>query len=184
MSARHGRFRLVRRPSRVIPVALVGVSLLVLGVLGLWLLGTYVSEGQWPVAAANSVNALAWTTLESLAAQAVASVLAVLGLALILAAAWPGRPSRLVVLEDGIPGQTAMSRRDLSRYLESSAGRVDGAHSAEVKPRRRRIDVDVVTVVDDPAPVIAAARHAVDDAVGGLRPSGPSTIRVRARRRR
>lgn len=184
MSARHDRPGLVRRPSRAVPVALVGIGLLVLGILGLWLLGTYVAEGRWPMAAANSVDAMALTTLESLVAQAVAGVLAVLGLALLLAAAWPGRPSRLVVLEDDIPGETAMSRRDLARYLESAAGRVDGAHSASVSLGRRRIDAEVVTVVDDPAPVIAAATHAVDSAVDGLRPAGASTTRVRARRHR
>lgn len=184
MSARHDRPGLVRRPSRAVPVALVGLGLMVLGSLGLWLLGTYVAEGRWPVAAANSVDSLAWTNLESLVAQAVAGVLAVLGLALLLAAAWPGRPSRLVVLEDDIPGETAMSRRDLARYLESAAGRVDGAHSAAVSPGRRRIDVEVVTVVDDPAPVIAAATYAVDGAVEELRPTGASTTRVRARRHR
>ena len=104
MSARQAGIGLVRRPARAIPTGIAGVILLVFGGLGLWLLGTYVVEGQWPVAAANQVDALAWTTLESIAAQAAAGTLAVLGLALVLLAAWPGRVSRLLVLGDDLPG--------------------------------------------------------------------------------
>lgn len=183
MSARQAGVGLVRRPSRSVPTGLVGVVLLVFGGLGLWLLGTYVVEGRWPVAAANSVDALAWTTLESVAAQAAAGTLAVLGLVLVVFAAWPGRPSRLLVLGDDIPGGTALSRRDLARHLQSAAENVDGVHSVRVSPERRRFDVAVVTVVDDPAPVVAAARSAVEQALGELRPSPPAATRVRARRR-
>lgn len=183
MSAHQVGVGLVRRSARTIPTGFVGVVLLVLGGLGLWLLGTYVVEGRWPVAAANSVDALAWTTLESIAAQAAAGALVVLGLALLVLAAWPGRPSRLLVLEDEVPGDTALSRRDLARHLRSAAENVDGVHSARVEPRRRRIEVEVTTVVDDPAPVVAAATTAVDRAVDELRPSAPTTARVRARRR-
>lgn len=165
------------------PIALVGVALIVFGALGLWLLGTYVVEGRWPVAAADSVDALAWTTLESVAAQAVAGTLAVLGLVLVVLAAWPGRPARLSILADEIPGETALSRRDLARRLRSAAENVDGVHSARVRPGRQRIEVEVVTVVEDPAPVVHAANAAVDRAVAELRPSGPTATRVRARRR-
>lgn len=183
MSAREAGAGLVRRPARAVPAGLVGVILLVLGGLGLWLLGTYLVEGRWPVAVANSVDALAWTTLESIAAQAAAGAMVVLGLALVVFAAWPGRPSRLLVMDDEIPGDTALSRRDLSRYLRSAAENVDGVHSVRVEPKRRRIDVEVITVVDDPAPVVDAATAALDRAVHELRPSGPTATRVRARRR-
>lgn len=183
MSARQAGVGLVRRPARAIPTGIAGVILLVFGGLGLWLLGTYVVDGQWPVAAANQIDALAWTTLESIAAQAAAGALAVLGLALVLLAAWPGRVSRLLVLGDDLPGDTALSRRDLARHLQSAAENVDGVHSARITPRRRRIDVDVVTVVDDPAPVVSAATTAVDRTLGELRPGEPTATRVRPRRR-
>lgn len=183
MSARQAGVGLVRRPARALPIALVGVVLIVAGGLGLWLLGSYVVEGRWPAAAAGSVDTVAWTTLESVAAQAVAGALAVLGLAMVLLAAWPGRPARLSILADEIPGETALSRKDLARRLRSAAENVDGVHSARVRPRRRRIDVEVVTVVENPAPVVAAASSAVDRAVDELRTAGPTAIRVRARRR-
>lgn len=183
MSARQAGGGLVRRPARAVPTGLVGVILLVFGGLGLWLLGTYLIEGRWPVAAANSVDALAWTTLESIAAQAAAGAMVVLGLVLVVFAAWPGRPSRLLIMDDEIPGETALSRRDLARHLQSAAENVDGVHSVRVAPKRRRIDVDVITVVDDPAPVVDAASAAVDRAMHELRPSAPTATRVRARRR-
>ena len=104
MSARQAGAGLVRRPARAVPTGLVGVILLVFGGLGLWLLGTYLIEGRWPVAAANSVDALAWTTLESIAAQAAAGAMVVLGLVLVVIAAGPDVP-RLLIMDDEIPGE-------------------------------------------------------------------------------
>lgn len=183
MSARRGTTGLVGRPSRTIPAGLLAAMLLILGGLGVWLLGTYLVNGTWPGAASSAVTGISDTTLGSPVIQAVAVVLAVVGLAMLLAAIVPGRPSRVPVLADDIPGETALSRRDLARRIQRRAENVDGVHSARVVARPRAIDVRVETVVDDTAPVARAATAAVDEAVRELRPADSPRSRVRIHRR-
>lgn len=183
MSRRHGTTGLVRRPTRTVPASLLALTLLVLGGLGIWLLGTYLVNGTWPGPASSTVTGISETTLGAPVMQAVAIVLAVVGLAMILAAIVPGRPSRVPILADDIPGETAVSRRDLARRIQRRAENVDGVHSARVAARPRAIDVRVDTVVDDTAPVSRAATAAVEDAVRELRPADSPRSRVRIHRR-
>ena len=183
MSARTRGSGLIRRPPRAIPVGLLAAALLVAGGLGSWLLGTYLVDGTWPSAASATVDSISGTGIGSTEMRIAAVVLAVVGLALLLAALMPGRPSRVLVLEDDVPGETAISRRDLARRIQRRTENVDGVHSTSVAVRRRRIDVAVATVVDDPAPVTRGAKDAVDRALAELRPAGPSRPRVRTHRR-
>jgi hypothetical protein len=55
-------------------------------------------------------------------------------------------------------------------------------HSARADVSGRRLDVLVRTVVDDPEPVLRAARAAVQDSVDELRPTAALRTRVRIRR--
>lgn len=183
MSARPRRSTLIRRPPRAIPAGLLAAALLALGGLGCWLLGTYLLQGTWPAAATGAVDAVAGMTLGSMAVRLVAVGLALAGLALLVSALVPGRPSRVRVLDDDIPGETAISRRDLARSIARRTETVDGVHSASATIRRRRIDVSVWTVVDDPSPVSRAASTAADRALAELRPAGPLRPRVRTDRR-
>ncbi|MET3861722.1 hypothetical protein ABIE38_002658 [Dietzia sp. 2505] len=180
MSARSG---LIRRPARAVPVGLLAVGLLALGGLGTWLLVTYLVDGTWPSAASGTVETIAGTGMESTTMRIAAAVVAAVGLALLLPALVPGRPSRVLVLGDDVPGETAISRRDLARRLQRRTENVDGVHSASVAVRGRRVDVAVETVVDDPAPVTRGATAAVEQALAELRPTGPSRPRVRTHRR-
>ena len=184
MSTRPRRSTLIRRPPRAIPVGLLAVALVVLGGLGIWLLGSYLINDTWPLAASSTVASVAETGLDSTAMRVVAVVLALVGLALLVSALVPGRPSRVRVLDDDIPGETAISRRDLARSIARRTETVDGVHSASATIRRRRIDVSVWTVVDDPSPVSRAASTAADRALAELRPTGPLRARVRTHRRR
>ena len=183
MSARPRRGTLIRRPPRAIPVGLLAVALVVLGGLGIWLLGSYLINDTWPLAASSTVASVAETGLDSTAMRVVAVVLALVGLALLVSALVPGRPSRVRVLDDDIPGETAISHRDLARRIERRTENVDGVHSTRVSVRPRRIDVAVKTVVDDPAPVTQGAKDAVDHALCELRPADPLRPRVRTDRR-
>ncbi|MBM7232022.1 DUF6286 domain-containing protein [Dietzia cinnamea] len=183
MSARPRRSTLIRRPPRAIPVGLLAVALVVLGGLGIWLLGSYLINDTWPLAASSTVASVAETGLDSTAMRVVAVVLALVGLALLVSALVPGRPSRVRVLDDDIPGETAISHRDLARRIERRTENVDGVHSTRVSVRPRRIDVAVKTVVDDPAPVTQGAKDAVDHALCELRPADPLRPRVRTDRR-
>lgn len=184
MSARPRRSTLIRRPPRAIPAGLLAAALLALGAVGCWLLGTYLLQGTWPVAAARVVDAVAGMTLGSTAVRLVAVGLALVGLAWLLAALVPGRPARVRVLDDDVPGETAISRTDLARCIARRTETVDGVHSANATIRRRRIDVLVWTVVDDPRPVSRAASEAVDRTLAELRPTGQLRPRVRTGRKR
>lgn len=183
MSAKPKLGGLVRHPARAIPVGLLAVALLAVGIPAVWLLGTLLLEGAWPQAADGALRTVGDTSLDSLPARIAAVVLAVLGLALLLCALVPGRPARVRVLDDTIPGETALSRRDLARRVQRRAEHVDGVHSVRAEVGRRRIDVVVQTVVDHTEPVRHSAQEAVERAVAELRPDGARRARVRVHRR-
>jgi hypothetical protein len=174
--------RLDRRPTRSVPVGLLGLLLLAGGLLGAWLLGSLLVDGAWPEAARARLQVIGGLRLDSAPVLVAAGVLAALALVLLLAALLPGRSSRLPVLEDEVPGQTVVPRRDLARRAALRAERVDGVHSARADVSGRRLDVLVRTVVDDPEPVLRAARAAVQDSVDELRPTAALRTRVRIRR--
>ncbi|KAA0918333.1 DUF6286 domain-containing protein [Dietzia sp. ANT_WB102] len=183
MSATTTPRKLVRHPARAIPAVLLSVVLLVGGALGVWLLGAYFLHGTVPTEASSAVTAIADTRLDSITAKVVAVALALLGLLMILSALVPGRPSRTQILDGDVPGETAISRRDLARRIRRRTEQVDGVHSAHVEIGRRRTDVVVRTVVDDTEPVLHAARAAVEQAVEELHPARSAPPRVRIVRR-
>lgn len=183
MSARTKPAGLVRRPSRAIPAGLLALALLIIGGAAAWLLGTYLFTSAWPATTQGVVESISQTSLDAVAVKIAAVVVAVVGLALLVAALVPGRSARILVLDDAIPGETALSRRDLARRIERRAEHVDGVHSVRAEVGRRRIDVEVQTVVDDTAPVQRSAAAAVERAVAELRPAGGLRPRVRVHRR-
>lgn len=174
--------RLDRRPARSVPVILLALALLAAGGLAAWLLGTLLVDGDWPASAADGVRRVGASRLDSPAVIAVAVVLAVAGLAMLLAALVPGTPGRARVLDGEIPGRTAVSHRDLARRVRLRIERVDGVHSARTRVARGRVDVLARTVVDDPETVLEAARAAAEQSVAELRPTTPFRTRVRIRR--
>lgn len=172
---------LVRRPARSGPATAVAVGLVAVGGLAAWLVGTLVATDAWPDAAAGAVQAVGRTPLHAPGAVATTVVLALLGLALVLAAAIPGRPSRGLYLGAGELGDTAIPHRDVARHLRRRAGLVDGVQDVRVRVTSRRADVDVDTVVDDAAGVRERVRGAVEASLAELRPTSPPSVRVRVR---
>ncbi|AVZ40242.1 MULTISPECIES: DUF6286 domain-containing protein [unclassified Dietzia] len=181
--ARPRRSGLIRRPPRAVPVVLLAAALLIVGGLGTWVLVTYLVDDTWPAAASATVETISGTGLGSTETRIAAVVLAVAGCALMLSAIVPGRPSRVLVLGDDVPGETAISRRDVARRIQRRTENVDGVRGASVAVGRRRVDVAVETVVDDTAPVTRGATAAVEEALAELRPLGPTRHRVRTHRR-
>lgn len=159
--------RLDRRPTRSVPAALLGLVVLAVGLLAAWLLGAYLIDGAWPDSAQPRLQSIGDLRLDSTPVLVTAGVLAALGLILLLAALLPGRASRSRVLEDEIPGQTAVSHRDLARRVTLRAERVDGVHSARADISGRRLDVLVRTVVDDSESVLRAVVDASEPTVRG-----------------
>ena len=113
---------------------------------------------------------------------AAAGIAAACALAMILAALWPGLPERVTLLPDTVPGQTAVRRRDLATLVRNQVEQIGGVHSATVTTRRSRVDVVVLSVLDDLEPVQEAARKTTDKALETLQPAGIRHSRVRIKR--
>ena len=168
---------LIRLPSRTIPSIILALLLLTAGGLGAWITGHRIITGSWPTPADTALS-----TVGSPAALAVAFFIALCGLSMILSALWPGLPGRLEILPDDLPGQTATKRRDLADLIRAQVEQVDGVHSVAVSIRRSRVDVLVLSVLDNLAPVQDAARRQTDEALALLAPMGISRSRVRVQR--
>ena len=174
--------KLIRRPSRSTPSVLLALLLLTAGGLGAWLTGHRIVTGTWPDRTVTTLDTIGSTALGSVAVLVAAGIAAACALAMILAALWPGLPERVTLLPDTVPGQTAVRRRDLAGLVRTQVEQVDGVHSATVRARRSQVDVVVLSVLDDPAPVREAARKKADEALQALQPAGITRSRVRIRR--
>lgn len=173
---------LTRRPSRSLPATALAIVLLALGALGAWLTLTLLTTGQWPAQATRSIESIGSTPMGSTAVLATACVLAVLGLVTVLLALWPGDPRHLAVLGDEVPGQTVISRRDLSTLIQRRVEQVDGVQSARVRTTRSRAVVRVDTLLRDNAQVRQDAHAAALSALDQINPDRPMRIRVHMRR--
>ena len=173
---------LIRRPSRSTPSVLLALLLLTAGGLGAWLTGHRIVTGTWPDRTVTTLDTIGSTALGSAAVITAAGIAAVCGLAMILAALWPGLPERVALLPDTVPGQTAVRRRDLANLVRTQVEQIGGVHSATVTTRRSRVDVVVLSVLDDLDPVHEAARKKTDEALQTLQPVGITRSRVRIKR--
>ena len=173
---------LTRRPSRSLPAAVLAIVLLALGALGAWLTVTLLATGQWPAQATRTIESIGSTPMGSTAVLATACALAVLGLAMLLLALWPGSPRHVAILGDAIPGQTVISHRDLSTLIQRRVEQVDGVQSARVRTTRSRTAVHVDTLLTDNAQLRQDAHAAALSALEQINPDRPMRIRVRMRR--
>ena len=170
---------LIRRPSRSAPSVALALLLLAVGGLGAWLTGHRIVTGTWPDHAVTTLDSIGSTALGSAAMLTAAGIAAVCGLTMVLTALWPGLPERIEILPDAIPGQTAVRRRDLAALVRTQVEQIGGVHSAAVTTRRSRVDVVVLSVLDDLGPVLEAARKKTDEALQTLQPAGITRSRVR-----
>ena len=167
---------LIRRPSRILPSVILALLLITTGSLGVWLLGHRIMSGTWPDRAATTLDAVG-----SAAVLITAGIVAVCGLVMIFMALWPGVPEHVEILPDAVPGQTAVTRRDLASLVRIQIEQVDGVHSVAVTTRRSQVDIVALSVLDDLAPVREAARKKADEALHALKPVGITRSRVRIR---
>ncbi|WP_314158473.1 DUF6286 domain-containing protein [Actinomyces oris] len=174
--------KLIRRPSRSTPSVLLALLLLTAGGVGAWLTGHRIVTGSWPDRTVTTLGTIGSTALGSVAVLVAAGIAAACALAMILAALWPGLPERVTLLPDTVPGQTAVRRRDLATLVRNQVEQIGGVHSATVTTRRSRVDVVVLSVLDDLEPVQEAARKKTDEALETLQPAGITRSRVRIKR--
>ena len=173
---------LIRRPSRSLPSVILALLLITTGSLGVWLLGHRIVSGTWPDRAATTLDAVGSATLGSAAVLITAGIVAVCGLVMIFMALWPGVPEHVEILPDAVPGQTAVTRRDLAGLVRTQVEQIGGVHSVAVTARRSQVDIVALSVLDDLAPVREAARKKADEALHALKPVGITRSRVRIKR--
>jgi hypothetical protein len=113
--------------------------------------------------------------------QAVAAALVVLGGALAVAAALPGR-TRLVPVETGDPLIViGFTRTGLRRTLRAVAETVDGVDRVRVRLAGGRIEIVVVTGAERPGALLGEVGAAVGDRLAGLGALGAGEVVVRLR---
>ncbi|WP_432927098.1 DUF6286 domain-containing protein [Microbispora sp. CA-135349] len=168
------------RPSRGLPAAVAALALLGIGGLTavhvvsalLGLPVKIVPYDQW----ARWARTTAWDDTRALA---VASALALIGLALILIAAVPGR-GRMVALRTGDPNlAVGMPRRTLARALRARANEVDGVRAARARMRGWHADVSVRTDLRDTTALGERVRTAVEDELARLAPAHRVSLHLR-----
>jgi hypothetical protein len=122
------------------------------------------------------------TTWGSAPVRIISGLLAIGGLALLVAQLAPRRPDRLTLHSDGTATDAAVSRRGLTRTVRSAVTDVDGIADARVKVRRRRIKVRARTPMNEPDQ-IAAVRDtttvAAQQRVDSLALAKPPSLSVR-----
>ena len=174
--------KLIRRPSRSVATSLLALLLLAVGGLGIWLCGGRLFDGAWPAGTTAAVNGFGSSSLKSTLIIVLACIVAVCGLAMIIAAVWPGAYDRTDVLPDDVAGQTAIARKDLAALVRRNIEQVDGVHSATVRIRGSRVNVKVLSVLDNLEPVREAAHNNAVQALEVLKPEGIQHCRVRVQK--
>ena len=173
--------KLIRRPSRSVATSLLALLLLVVGGLGIWLCGVRLFDGAWPAGTTAAVNGFGSSPFESTLIIVLACIAAVCGLAMIIAAMWPGAYDRTDVLPE-VAGQTAIARKDLAALVRRNIEQVDGVHSASVRVQRSRVNVKVLSVLDNLEPVREAAHSNAVQTLEVLKPEGIRRCHVRVQK--
>ena len=101
---------------------------------------------------------------------------------MIIAAMWPGAYDRTDILPDEVAGQTAIARKDLAALVRRNIEQVDGVHSASVRVQRSRVNVKVLSVLDNLEPVREAAHSNAVQTLEVLKPEGIRRCHVRVQK--
>ena len=170
---------MIRRPRRSLPATLVALALLAAAFLIAVSCGQLLLD-QTPLlpfaAVAETGAALTWNQVIVLTA---AAVVAVLGLALMVAALCPGTPTVIALApRDGQPDAGA-THRSLTRALTLAARNVDGVDKASVRVRPRTITAAIRTPLRDPADLPEQVRTAITERLDDIAPAQRAQIRVR-----
>ena len=173
---------LIYRPTRSTSATVLALLLLIVGGLGTWLTGYRLLTGTWPQRTVTTLNAVGTAPLGSIAVLVTAGIAAAIGLFLLIAALWPGRPKHVAFLPDDIPGQTALHRSDLAILVKRHVEQLATVRSASATVRRSRVDVVVFSDADDLDAVREAASKKADEALEVFNPEGITRSRVRAKR--
>ena len=170
---------MIRRSRRVLPATLVALVVLAICLLvAVSCVQGLTGQRPWlPLAAV--VDLAAGLTAASLLVQAVAVVLAVLGVALLVAALAPGAAT-VLPLQPGRSGLvSSITRSSLGTALTVAAGGVDGVGKARVRVAPRRVTAVVRTPLRDPGRLDEQVRAAIERRLVDIAPTRSPRIHVR-----
>lgn len=179
--------RTVRRafgPRRVLPSVVTAALLTAAAViLAVEVIGALLGRppGVLPVAELTRLGQnLRW---DDILVLATASLLAALGLWLLLLALRPGRLRAIPLRSDDTNVVLGIARPDLRRYIARAARNVDGVDHARVKIRRHHIRVRAVSPLHDAAELTDQVRAAVAERLRTLAPLHRPHLHVTVRHR-
>lgn len=161
---------LTHRPARSTPAIILAFLAIIIGGVLVWVIGGRLLDGSWPESIAERMHQIGALRLDSTPVLITAGVLAVLGLVFLISALIPGDAGRRAILAGEVPGQTAVSRRDIARRVERRVERVDGVADVRARLSGRTLSVHVRTPVDETDPVLRRSRDAVQETIDELAP--------------
>ncbi|GLY75082.1 hypothetical protein Airi01_033490 [Actinoallomurus iriomotensis] len=186
--SRRAARRAVRRsfgPRRVLPSVVTAALLAAAAIiLAAEVIGTLVGRSPGvllPVVdLARLGRSLRW---DDVLVLAVASLLAALGLLLLLLALRPGRLRAIPLRSEDPNVVLGIARADLRRYVARAAQSVDGVDRARVRVRRHSVRVRAVSPLHDVAGLTEQVHGAVGERLSALAPLHRPHVRVTVRHR-
>lgn len=179
--------RLRRRPSRALPASLTAIVLLAVGVAVAWVSVLRLGTGAWPGFVGTAAESLASLSWNSPATWVAATVAAVVGLILVLAAIIPGAHNGMRLQGPNDVGSTAgevvLSGRGVVRLANAHAERMDGVLSSKTKTMGRRVRMTVTTPLREPGDLRQRVAASVSERFqsAGLKPQPKVSVAVRSR---
>jgi hypothetical protein len=182
-----------RRPSRTAPAAVVAALLVAVGVTGVWATAERLATGSWPVWVGDVHRWGATETFGSVTVIAVSSLVALLGVLLIVTALRPGMPNAYDIDPSAGSGgsvdttpstEFVMTRRAVATLATAQAGRVAGVDSVSATVTSRRVAVSVSTSSAQTEDIDRLVTSRVTDALlaAGLSPQPAVATSVRTTR--
>ncbi|MDO4412859.1 DUF6286 domain-containing protein [Cutibacterium sp.] len=184
MSHRYMSPPLVRRPSRTIPVTILGVLLVAGGVVAIIAAIHRLQHGalpQWLAWARGYLTTGSWL---SDIALTIAIVVGVIALLLVMCAFKPGRTSGVFLKPaEGAPDdrEIVMDNSDLTGWLSRWLDDEDGVSSSSVRRRGNTLKIEVKTDVNDPEVLREQLTTRIGDRVDSLGLEHSPNVKVRLR---
>ncbi|MGK2309775.1 DUF6286 domain-containing protein [Cutibacterium sp. V947] len=184
MSHRYMSPPLVRRPSRTIPVTILGVLLMVAGVVSIIAAVHRLQHGslpQWLDWGRGHMTTASWLNDTALT---VAIVIGVIALVLVIWAFTPGRTSGVFLkAAEGAPDnrEIVMDNSDLTGWLSRWLDGEDGVATSSVKRRGNTLVIDVETDVNEPEVIREQLTRRIADRVNSLDLEQSPSVKVRLR---
>lgn len=176
---------LVRRPSRTVPATVAALGLLTIGGLTVFAVVLRLVNGAWPPELARIAQQAADLTWGAAASMTIFGVAAVIGLAAIIAAVKPGRPSGVPLALAGpapdFDTDYVISRRGIARLAAARAEGIDGVEKVATVATGGKVHLKVTTTSEQTDQISNNVLDAVTGTLAGIGLNPPPRISVTVR---